>query len=80
MNNEKILNLSDVNTEDFEVIKGAIEDWKVCGLPGQFTFLADETLQNTYNRGVWHGGFALIGGICLGTAIYLVGERFATKK
>lgn len=45
MNNEKILNLSDVDTEDFEAIKAAIEDWKACGLSGKFGFLSEKETQ-----------------------------------
>ena len=80
MNNEKILNLTDVETDDFNAIKRAIEDWKSSGYGGEFMFVSEKVIQEAYNRGVWHGGFALIGGICLGTAIYFVADRVKTKK
>lgn len=91
MNNEKILNLMDVDNDDFEAIKEAIEDWKASGYPGKFVFVtekeAQETLlklkgiiQDTYNKGVWRGGFALAGGIAIGSMIYHTVEHFKTKK
>lgn len=69
MNDEKWLNLSDVELEDFEAIDRAVEDWKDSGLPGQFTFVSDEVLKEAFNRGVWRGGLALVGGIAAGVLI-----------
>lgn len=69
MNDEKWLNLSDVELEDFEAINRANEDWKDSGLPGQFTFVSDEVLKEAFNRGAWRGGFALAGGIAAGILI-----------
>lgn len=80
MNNEKILNLSDVDTEDFEAIKGAIEDWMTSGFAGNFTFLPEQLIKESYDKGVWNGGLAVIGGIFTGTMIYFGIERFITKK
>lgn len=79
MNDKKMLNLSDVDTEDFEAIKLAIEDWKVCGLPGQFTFVSDEVIKDAFNRGVWRGGLALAGGIAVGALIGKAVEHFKAK-
>ena len=80
MNNEKILNLTDVEDNDFEAIKGAIEDWMESGSAGNFTFLPERLLKGSYDEGVWHGGLAVIGGILTGTAIYFVLDHFITKK
>lgn len=80
MTDEKVLNLSDVEIEDFEAIERAIEDWKSSGLSGCFTFVSDEEFQEVFNKGVWRGGFALAGGILTGTLIYYTIEHFKTKK
>lgn len=86
MNNEKIINLTEVADEDFEAIVGAIEDWKRSGWSGTFGFISEVDAQEctemlakkfteVYNRGVWRGGLALAGGIALGTVIYYVGDK-----
>ena len=91
MADEKILNLMDVDNDDFEAIKSAVEEWKACGLPGRFTFISDEQsektldllkniVQEAYNRGVWRGGLALAGGILTGAAIHFGIEHFKAKK
>lgn len=91
MTDEKILNLSEIDNDDFEAIKGAVEEWKACGLPGRFTFISDEQsdktlellkdiVQEAYNNGVWRGGLALAGGILTGTAIHFGIEYFKAKR
>lgn len=79
MSDNKLLNLSDVETEDFKAIERAIDDWKDSGLPGQFTFVSDKVIKEAYNRGAWHGGFALIGGIVTGVLIGKAAEYFNGK-
>lgn len=87
----KILNLTDVDDDDFEAIKEAIKDWKSSGYPGKFLFVSEKeaqesieavkgTFQSTYNKGVWHGGFALIGGFVLGGLITKAVEHFMPKE
>jgi hypothetical protein len=91
MNNDKILNLTDVEDDDFESIKRAIEEWMDCGYGGKFTFISEADVadskevlkgafQNVYNKGVWHGGLALAGGLLLGTLIFSGIERFMKEK
>lgn len=91
MNNEKILNLTDVDTEDFETIKEAVEEWIDSGLPGKFTFVSEEETQECmeflkeafskiYLKGALHGGLALIGGIATGALIHYTIEHFKAKK
>lgn len=87
----RYLNLTDVNTEDFETIKKTIEDWKADGMIGKFGYLTEEETQEaiavlkqafakTYKKGVLHGGLALIGGFALGTMIHCAVEHFTTKE
>lgn len=91
MNNEKILNLSDVDAEDFEAIKAAIEDWKACGLSGKFGFLSEKETQecmdalkkafdDAYNRGAMKGGLAALAGVWVGAGIYKGYQYFKAKK
>lgn len=86
MNNEKIINLTEVDNDDFEAIVGAIEDWKRSGYSGTFGFISEKDAQECtemlakkfteiYNRGVWRGGLALASGLALGSLIYYVGEK-----
>lgn len=86
MNNEKIINLSEVADEDFEAIVGAIEDWKDSGWSGKFTSISEKDAQEctemltekfteVFNQGVWRGGLALASGIALGGLICYVGEK-----
>lgn len=90
MNNEKIINLTDVADEDFEAIIGAIEDWKRCGLSGKFLFISEEEdrefteklieeFTNVFNKGVWRGGLALASGLALGGLLYYVGEKIKNR-
>lgn len=91
MIDEKILNLTDVDDDDFEAIKEAIKDWKTSGYPGKFVFVTEkeaqeclETLkgefQKVYNQGVCRGGLALAGGIAIGAMIHYSIEHFKAKK
>ena len=88
---DKMLNLTDVKTEDFEAIKTAVENWKLGGMNGKFGYITEEETQevvavlkhafaNVYKKGVLHGGLALIGGFAIGTAIHCAVEHFTTKK
>lgn len=80
LDNKKVLDLSDVNINDFEAIKRAINDWKESGLSGQFTFVSDEVIKEAFNRGAWRGGFALIAGIAVGALISKGVDHFMVKK
>ena len=91
MSNEKILNLSDVGTENFEAIKAAIEDWKASGLPGKFGFVSEKETQeymealkkafrDVHNRGVIKGGLAALAGVWVGAGIYKGYLYFKAKK
>ena len=86
MNNEKIINLTEVADEDFEAIVGAIEDWKRSGWSGKFMFISEaddkemtemlaKKFTEVFNEGVWRGGLALASGLALGGLIYYVGEK-----
>ena len=91
LDNNKILNLTDVDDDDFEAIKEAIKDWKSSGYPGKFLFVTEkeaqesiETVkrvyQDVYNKGVWRGGLALAAGIAVGTMIHFGIEQFKAKQ
>lgn len=86
MNNEKIINLTEVADDDFEAIVEAIEDWKRSGWSGTFGFISEKDAQEctemltkkfteVFNQGVWRGGLALASGLALGGLIYYVGEK-----
>ena len=88
---DKMLDLTDVKTEDFEAIKTAVENWKLDGMNGKFGYITEEDIQEmtvvlkdafkkVYNRGVWHGGLALLGGFAIGSVIFKTVEHFTTKK
>lgn len=91
MKDEQLLNLTDVGTEDFELIKDAIEDWKSAGYSGKFGFVTEEeaqeyfeilkkALQKTYNKGIWRGGFSLVGGFLIGSLICKTVEHLTGKN
>lgn len=46
---DKILNLNDVDDQDFEVIKDVVEDWKQSGCAGVFTFITEDDINNNPN-------------------------------
>ena len=91
MTEAKYLNLTDVKTEDFEVIKETVEAWKDGGMVGKFGYITEEeakeyiavlkqALSNNYKKGVLHGGLALLGGFAVGTAIQCVVNHFTTTE
>ena len=80
MEDNKVLNLTDMDTEHFETIKKAVEDWQATGYSGKFGFVTEEeaqeyfeilkkAIQKTYNKGVVRGGFALAAGFLFGDLI-----------
>ena len=88
---DKMLDLTDVKTEDFEAIKTAVENWKLDGMTGKFGYITEENAQEmvvvlktafakVYKKGVLHGALALAGGFAIGAAINYTVERFTTKK
>lgn len=88
---DKMLDLTDVKTEDFEAIKNAVENWKLDGMVGTFGYITEENVQEmtvvlkdafkkVYTKGVWHGGLALLGGFAIGSVICKTVEHFTTKK
>ena len=91
MNNEKIINLTDVADDDFEAIVGAIEDWKRSGWSGKFVFISEKDTQEctemlrekfteVFNQGVLRGGLVLAGGIALGAVLHYAGEYLKADK
>ena len=91
MTEAKYLNLTDVKTEDFEIIKETLNAWKDGGMVGTFGYITEEETQetiavlkqafaNTYKKGVWHGGLALLGGFAIGATIHFALEYFTTKQ
>lgn len=91
LDNDKILNLSDVDDDDFKAIKEAVKDWKSSGYPGKFLFVSEKEAQESleavkglyqraFNKGVWRGGFAVIGGFVIGGLITKAVEHFMPKE
>lgn len=91
MNKQQILNLADVDAEDFEAIQAAIEDWKACGLSGKFGFVSEQETQecmealkkefdDTFNRGAIKGGLAALAGVWVGAGIMKGYQHFKAKK
>lgn len=91
MNNQQILNLADVDADSFEAIQAAIEDWKACGLPGEFMFISEEVkrecteatmkaINDAYNNGAIKGGLAALAGVWVGAGIYKGYQYFKAKK
>ena len=91
MSKEQILNLVDVDAEDFEAIQNAVEEWKASGLSGSFGFVSEQekqeciaklkqVLQESYNEGVIAGGVAAFAGIAVGVMIEKTYSYFKAKK
>ena len=91
MNKQQILNLADVDAENFEAIQSAIEDWKDCGLSGDFTFVSEQEIQermellkklidDASKRGAIKGGLAALAGVFVGAGIWKGYEHFKAKK
>lgn len=87
---EKILDLTDLTDEAFEVAKKCIEDWKEDGAPiGMIYRTVDECQQfnndivkgfnNSFENGILWGGIALIGGFLVNKGIDFVADFVATK-
>lgn len=91
MNNQQILNLADVETDDFKAIQDAVDEWKLCGMPGTFGFISEQekqeciealqrALKTTYNKGAIAGGVAALVGIGVGAGIWKIHLYFKAKK
>ena len=87
---EKILDLTDLTDEGFEVAKKCIDAWKEDGAPITMTYrTVDECQQfsndvvkaynNSFENGILWGGIALIGGFLVNKGIDFVVEFVSTK-
>lgn len=91
MNKQQILNLADVETDDFKAIQDAVDEWKACGLSESFAFISEqekqecvEVLKQAFNKcyakGVIVGGIAALVGVGVGAGIGKVYLYFKAKK
>lgn len=87
---EKILDLTELTDEAFEVAKKAIEAWKEDGAPIGLTYRTVDEIQqlnndiakahtNSFENGILWGGIALIGGFLVNKGIDFVADFVATK-
>lgn len=80
MRDEQILNLTEIDSEDFKAIEAAVENWKASGMSGSFVFITEQEKQECveavkqaferiYNKGAIAGGVAAFAGIGVGIII-----------